>query len=304
MRTETKLLLAGMVLASIASLCWAGNWVMGRAIRAEVPPFGLVFWRWLTAGAILLPFVAKDHRLILRVLRERWPIMLGLGITGGASFQAMIYIGLRSTEAINALLVSSTGPIFVLFCAWIVLGDRIGPRQIAGIVISLLGVAFLVSRGEVANLARLSLNRGDLWILAAMGVWGVYSILLKKRPVEITPLGLVFVTSVLAVIIIAPFYFWETLAGQPMRFDMPAIASVGYTAVFASIVALLSYEAATRLIGPGNTSYFLHLMPVFGSVLAIIFLGEKPAIYHLVGLPVVLAGVFLATLSVSGRSTP
>ncbi|MEL7345089.1 MAG: DMT family transporter, partial [Pseudomonadota bacterium] len=245
------MLLAGMVLASIASLCWAGNWVMGRAIRADVPPFGLVFWRWLTAAVILLPFVARDLAQTWPVIRANWPIMLGLGVTGGASFQAMIYIGLRSTEALNALLVSSMGPLFVLFCAWVALGHRIGARQMIGIALSLCGVAYLVARGDVANLAQLSFNRGDLWIFAAMFVWGVYSILLKNRPAELKPLSLVFVTSVLAAIMIAPFYVWETATGQPMRFDMPAVVSVGYTAIFASIIALLSYEAATRFIGPG-----------------------------------------------------
>ena len=302
MRPETKLLLAGMGLASIAALCWAGNWVMGRAIRADVPPFGLVFWRWLLAAGVLAPFVARDLRAAWPVVKENWRIMLALGATGGAAFQAMIYIGLQSTQALNALLVGSTGPIFVLVSAWIALGDRIGPRQFAGILLSFGGVAFLVARGDPANLAELTFNRGDVWVFAAMFVWGVYSILLKKRPAALKPLTLVFVTSVLASIMIAPFYIWETLGGQPMPMSGPAVISVGYTAVFASIVALLSYEAATRFIGPGSTSYFLHLMPVFGSVLAIIFLGERLAIYHLIGFPVVLAGVFLATLKLSRRT--
>lgn len=276
---------------------------MGRAIRADVPPFGLVFWRWLLAGAVLLPFVAKDLRAAWPVLRTHWKIMLALGVTGGASFQAMIYIGLRSTEALNALLVGSTGPIFVLVSAWIALGERIGPRQMAGIVISFSGVAFLLMRGDPANLAAFTFNRGDVWVFAAMFVWGVYSILLKKRPPELKPLSLVFVTSVLAAIMIAPFYAWETATGSPMPVSGPALISVGYTAIFASIVALLCYEAATRFIGPGSTSYFLHLMPVFGSVLAILFLGERLAIYHLIGFPVVLAGVFLATLKLAPTRT-
>lgn len=296
MRGETRLILAGMALASVAALCWSGNWVVGRAIRADVPPLGLVFWRWLAAAVILLPFVARDVVRSWPVLRANWLIMLALGLTGGASFQAMIYIGLRSTEALNALLLGSTGPLFVILAAWVALGDRIGWRQAAGMVISFAGVAYLLSRGDVANLAALRLNRGDAWVFAAMGVWGVYSILLKQRPKELRPLTLVFVTSVLATLIIAPFYAWETLSGRPMAFDKAAVISVGYTAIFASIIALLCYEAATRLVGPGRTALYLHLMPVFGAGLAILFLGEKLAQYHLIGMPVVLSGVFLATL--------
>lgn len=287
--------LTAAALAALASLCWAGNWVLGRAIRADVPPFGLTFWRWALATAILLPFGWRTLPQDWRVVRQHLPLVMGFGLLSGAMFQSMTYIGLHSTEAINALLVSATMPVFVVIIAWIVLRERLTARQALGIGVSFCGVAYIIARGEPARLLDLHLNVGDAWILAALVVWGLYSVLLKFRPKDLSPVGLTFFIAIFGALFILPFHLWEVSRGLSVPLTPAGIGSVAYTGVFASVVALMSYNAAVARIGPSRSVFFLHLMPVFGAGLAIVFLGERLEFFHLIGFPVALGGVLFAT---------
>ena len=282
-------------LAALASLCWAGNWVLGRAIRADVPPFGLTFWRWALASVILLPFVRAHWQADLRMLRAHAPLILGMALLSAAMFQSMTYIGLHSTEAVNALRVSATMPLFMVMIAGIVLRERFSLRQLVGIGISFLGVAYIIARGEPARLLSLHLNIGDLWILAALVVWGLYSVLLKFKPAELSPVGLAFFIAVFGALFILPLHVWEMARGQFVPLTRAGIGSVAYTGLFASVIALLAYNAAVARIGPSRAVFFLHLMPVFGAGLAVLFLGEALAPYHLIGFPIALGGVLWAT---------
>jgi drug/metabolite transporter (DMT)-like permease len=281
--------------AALAMVFWSGNWVLGRAVRADIPPLGLNFWRWSTAAVVLLPFAISQARRDWPIVRRHWKIVLALSATGASLFHGMVYIGLRATEVINALLLNSIAPIMVVVLSWVVFRDTITRRQVFGISVSLLGVLILVARGDVAALASLQFNSGDLWILGALFVWGIYSILLKRRPVKLGGLSLLFYICVAGVVLMLPAYLWEYALGARMALDVPTIASAVYTGVFASIAAYLCYNAAVARIGPNTTSFFLHLMPVFGAVLAIVFLGETLRLYHLAGFVVVLCGIFLAT---------
>ncbi len=282
-------------LAALASLCWAGNWVLGRAIRADVPPFGLTFWRWAVASVILLPFVRAHWQSDLRSFRAHKPLILAMALLSAAMFQSMTYIGLHSTEAVNALLVSATMPLFMVIIAGIVLRERFSPRQLIGIGGSFLGVAYIIARGEPARLLALHLNIGDLWILAALVVWGLYSTLLKFKPADLSPVGLTFFIALFGALFILPLHIWEMSQGQFVPLTAAGIGSVAYTGLFASVIALLAYNAAVARIGPSRAVFFLHLMPVFGAGLAVVFLGEALAQYHLIGFPVALAGVLWAT---------
>lgn len=288
-------------LAALASLCWAGNWVLGRAIRADVPPFGLTFWRWALAALILLPFEWRRMRADWAEVRAHFPLVAAMAVLSAGMFQSMTYIGLHSTEAINALLVSATMPVFVVIIAWIVLRERLTLRQAAGIGVSFCGVAFIIARGEPARLMELHFNVGDAWILAALVVWGIYSVLLKFRPKGLSPVGLTFFIAVGGSMFMLPFHLWEVSRGLHVPLTAAGIGAVAYTGVFASVVALLSYNAAVARIGPSRSVFFLHLMPVFGAGLAVVFLGERIAFYHLIGFPVALGGVLWATMS-TGRT--
>ena len=276
-------------------VCWSGNWVVGRAGRAEIPPLGLNFWRWTVATLVLLPFALSQARRDWRIAREHWKLVTALGATGAALFHSMIYVGLRATEAVNALLLNSVGPIIVIIVAWALFRDTITRRQALGIAISFLGAVVLVSRGELAALAALRLNSGDLWVLSALLVWGVYSNLLQRRPARLGGLSLLLYMNVIGVALMLPAYLWELSSGERLTLSASTLASIAYTGVFASIIGFLCYNAAVARIGPIVTSFFLHLMPVFGGVMAIVFLGEILHLYHMVGFAVVLCGIYLST---------
>lgn len=284
-------------LAATASLCWAGNWVLGRAIRADVPPFGLTFWRWALAAVILLPFALPRLRGDWAVVRAHLPLVAGMALLSAAMFQSMTYIGLHSTEAINGLLVSATMPVFIVIIAFFVLRERLTARQAAGIGVSFCGVAFIIVRGEPGRLLDLHFNVGDAWILAALVVWGLYSVLLKFKPKDLSAVGLTFFIAVMGAGFILPLHLWEVAQGMTVPLTAAGIGSVLYTGIFASVVALLSYNAAVARIGPSRAVFFLHLMPVFGAGLAVVFLGERLEAFHLIGFPIALGGVLFATSS-------
>ncbi len=288
------LLAAGF--AVIAVICWSGNWVLGRAIRADIPPIGLSFWRWVVATIILFPVAMRSNPSDWHALRENWKIVAALGFLGAALFQSMVYIGLHSTQATNALLLNATAPLYVIVIAWLILGNRVNARQMVGISISFVGAAILVSRGDLATLTSLQFNIGDLWIIGALVIWGLYSVLLRFKPAGMSSLMLVFFIAVSGVTFLTPFYIWESVAGQPMHLNMATVWSVLYTGIFASVVAFITFNEAVARIGPSKAVYFLHLMPVFGAVFSFAFLGERLVLYHLIGFPIALGGVLLATI--------
>ncbi len=288
--------LLAFALAVLAMLLWSGNWVVVRAARADIPPLGLNFWRWAVATLVLLPFAGAAAWRDLPAARRHWRVVLGLGATGAAVFHSMINTGLRSTEAVNAVLLNLVAPIIIIIMSWLFFRDTVSRRQMLGIAVSLAGGMALIARGDISALARLQFNPGDLWILGGLVVWAAYSVLLKRRPPEIGGLTLLFYMSVIGVVLMAPAYAWETLvAGRPVSPTLPALGAVAYTGIVASVFAFLCYNTAIARIGPNAAGFSLLLMPVFGSALAIAFLGETLHLYHLLTFATVLAGILLAT---------
>ena len=282
-------------LVTAAVLCWSGNWIVGRAVRTEMPPIGLNFWRWAIACLVLAPVVLPGFMRQARALRHHWRITLVLSLTGIVVFQALVYAGLQRTPAVNAVLMNSAIPLFIILCAWIVDRERPRPAQFVGIAVSFLGIAAIVSRGSIGELFALRLNAGDLLILAAMPVWGVYTVLFRRRPPGIAPMTLVFVFSAVGTLINLPLYLVEiALTGRTVPASPDALAAIGYVAIFASVVAFYAWNESIVRIGPSRTGVFVHLMPAFGTVLAMLFLAEVPRWYHGVGIALIFAGVWLA----------
>jgi drug/metabolite transporter (DMT)-like permease len=283
------------LMLSLTMLCWAGNWVVGRAVRGVMPPVALTFWRWSIAALLLAPFVLPRLRGKWPVLRQHWRALVILGFTGVALFQFLIYFGLRLTTSVNGMLMNSAMPLFILVIAWLVDRDTVSPRQLAGMILSFTGILVILNHGEVATLRHFSFNPGDLLILAGMPVWGIYSVALRRAPRELDGLSLVFVVAVIGIAFLLPAYLVESAVFQPVQLSWPAIASVLYVAVLASIVAYLGWNGGVARIGPNRAGFTVHLLPAFGTVLAIIFLGEEVHLFHAVGIAAILMGVWLAS---------
>lgn len=280
-----------LLLLSASMLFWAGNWVLGRALRDALEPFTLNFVRWAIATLILAPFALPALRAQLPVIRRRWGILLLLALTGVSLFHAMVYLGLKSTTTVNAVLLNSSLPLFILACSWVLERERSTPRQVGGVLLSLAGILVILSRGEPASLLALDVHAGDAWILAAMPVWGVYSVLLKRRPPEIGGVPFLFVISALGTLLLVP----AAVIAPPRWPGTEAALGVLYIAVFASIIAFICWNRGVAIVGANVAGVTLHLLPLFGTVLAILFLGESFHAFHAVGFATILAGVVIAT---------
>ena len=290
------------LLLALTNLFWSGNFVIGRAVHETVPPIALAFWRWTGGFLLVLAFAWPHLRRDLPVLVSRWRMMLVFSLFGVACFNTMVYLGLGSTTAINALLLQSVMPLVILLCTFLFFRERAGPVQWLGILVSLAGAAAIAGHGSIASLVKLSLNRGDAWVLAAVVAYAVYSALLRKRP-AVHPLSFVAVTFAFGAAMLLPLYVWESAAARPLPVSTPALAAIAYVALFPSLLAYLCFNRGVELIGANRAGQSVHLMPVFGSVLAVVFLGEMFQAFHAVGFALIGAGIVLATIGSRRRST-
>jgi drug/metabolite transporter (DMT)-like permease len=206
-----------------------------------------------------------------------------------------VYLGLRSTTAVNAVLINSSIPLFMLLCSWVLERERASPKQVAGMLVSLAGIALILSRGEPARLLELEIHAGDAWILLAMPVWGIYSVLLKRRPPELGGIELLFVIALAGAVMLLPAAA-ASAAVTPLRLPSAAEAlGVLYMGIFASVLAFICWNRGVAVVGANAAGFTVHLLPAFGTVLAIVFLGESFAAFHAAGIATILAGVLLAT---------
>ena len=281
------------LLLSLTSLFWAGNIVLGRYVAGHVPPVTLSCVRWIGAFLLLLPFAWKPLRQDWPVIRRHVPLMLILALTGFAANTVLAYWGLQYTQALNALLIQSSGPLIVALWSFVLLGIRLTWPQTIGIGISLLGVLTILSRGDPVALTSIHLNKGDLIFTTALIIFGLYSVLAVKRP-AIHPLTFMGFTSGYATVLLIPAVIAEAASGHTPSLSVNNALTLGYVAIFPSILAYLFFNRGVELIGANRAAPFFHLIPVFGSVLAIAFLGERPQLFHVAGYALVLTGVVIA----------
>lgn len=281
------------LLLSLAALFWASNSIVGRAVRDTIPPAALAFWRWFVAAALMLLLAWPRLRLDRQEIRAQWRAIAWLGALGVAAFSLLLYGGLHATTAVNSLLVQAAQPCVTMMAMAALFGERPTLRMVAGVMLSLAGVAAIVARGSPAGLLTLTLNPGDLLILAATCVYSLYTILLSRLSLRDPAVAAAAIFTAGA-LWLAPAYGAERLAGPAMTATLAVIGIILYTAVFPSILAYIFYNRTVALIGPTRAGSVTNLMPVFGTLLATLLLGERLYAYHLIGIALVIVGVFVA----------
>ena len=287
--------LSAFLLLALANLFWSGNWIAGRALRDAFDPVTLNFWRWVVAALALAPFALPGLRGKGALIRRHAGMLLLLAVTGVAVFHSLVYLGLRSTTAVNAVLLNSSLPLFMLLCSWVIERERASPRQIAGMLISLAGIFVILSRGDPGALLQLELHGGDGWILLAMPVWGIYSVLLKRRPPELGGLEFLFAISVAGVLLLLPGFAFEALQAPPRWPTQAEALGVLYMGIAASVLAFICWNRGVAVVGANAAGFTIHLLSAFGTILAILFIGETFAGFHAAGIATILGGVLLAT---------
>ena len=300
--TGTRLWHAPWVVLALANLLWAGNIVLARGVAELVPPVALAYWRWTGAFVLSLPFAWRHLRRDAPVLARHWRMMLLLSATGIATYNTMSYIALDQTTALNVLLLQSVQPVLIIVWAMLLFAEWPGPRQGAGVLVSLAGVAVIAGRGSAAVLFGLRLNPGDVWILGGLAIYGIYCVMLRRRP-PVHPISFLSAAMGIGSVMMLPFYLAELASGAHIHAGAHAFLAMGYMAVFPSFIAYLLFNRGIELIGAARAGQSMHLMPLFGSLLAVVFLGEHFRAYHAAGIALIAAGILLASWrSGAGRS--
>ena len=289
------------LLLSLTSLFWAGNIVLARYVAGHVPPMTLSCVRWIGAFLILLPFAWPHLVRDWPALRAHLPLLVALSATGFTINNALSYWALQYTQALNALLIQSSGPLFVALWSLVLFGVRLTPAQLAGIVTSLAGVLTIILRGDFDALASIQFNKGDVMFASAVLAFGLYSALMLRRPVT-HQLSLICFTMGCGALLLLPFSIWEFAAGYTLEFDALTFATLTYVIIFPSTLAYMFFNRGIALIGPNRAAPFFHLVPVFGSAMAILLLGEQPRLFHLTGYLLVLVGVVIASRRASAAA--
>jgi len=281
------------LLMTLTALFWAGNMTLGKAVAGHIPPISLACLRWTFAGLLLLTLAWPHLKRDLPLVRRHWPVMLLLGITGPGLFNTLQYVGLNFTSAINGMVLQSSAPLLVALCGFALFRDRLGPLQLVGMIVSMIGVLIVISRGSLEVLTALQINAGDLWFMAGYLSWGIYTAFLRKKP-QIHWLSFVTVTALIAGAGNFPGLVAEHIAGSTLQLTWITVGAVMYVAVFPSAIAYIFYNRSVELIGGNRAAVFMHVTPVFGAILAIVLLGEPLFAAQLVGFVVIIAGVVLA----------
>jgi drug/metabolite transporter (DMT)-like permease len=284
------------LLLALASLCWSGNHLMGRAIAGHVPPFAISTLRWVLAAAILYPFVHAELRRDWPQIRAHLGVLVYLSLLGGAVFGALQFVGLQYTAALNVSVMNSLAPVFIAAASAVMFRDRLTAGQLAGIVVSLVGVLAIITRLDPAVLAQLSFNIGDIIVFINMVLWAVYSASLRWRP-KIHPFSFMFVFSVISGIAMIPAFAFEHSTGYTLQPTLMTAGAIVFVTLFSTITAFVCWTRGVELIGPNRAGVFLHLIPVYSALLTGALLGEPLRAYHVVGFALILTGVWCASRS-------
>lgn len=281
------------LLLALASLCWSGNHLMGRAIAGQVPPLAITTLRWLLAAAVLFPFIRAQLAQDWQLIRKHFGVLIYLALVGGALFGAVQFVGLQLTTALNVSVMNSLAPLFIAVASATMFRDRLTGRQLLGIVISMVGVLAIITKLDPGVLTHLSFNAGDVIILINMMIWGVYSASMRWRP-AIHPASFMFMFCLISGIAMLPAFGWEYSTGFVLRPTPLTFGSIAFVTLFSTIVAFMCWTRGVELIGPNRAGVFLHLVPIFSALLTGTLLGEPLMGYHVVGFALILTGVWCA----------
>lgn len=282
------------LLLVVAMLSWSGNVIVARALAGTVPPLGLSLMRWTIASLAVLPFAAAELCEKRAVILRRWRILLLLGVLGLTLCNSLTYVGLQSTTALNGALINSAGPILTLMASFVFYRERTTLPQLAGVLLSLAGVIVIVLQGDPAMLLHFSVNPGDLTILGGVALWSIYTVLLRRRPPELSPLALLALLFLIGALTVAPLHLLEVAAGGSLPATPAALLGYAYVGLFPAVVGFFGWNRAVATLGASRASLFTHLMPLFSAGLAYAFLEERIAPFHLGGGALIFFGIFLA----------
>ena len=285
------------ILLVLTTIFWSGNFIVGKAATIyEIPPFSLNFFRWLFAGIILLPFTFKEIFLKKNYIKANIGLFIILGITSITVFNSIVYYSLYFTQVITGVLMISTIPVWIILISSLLKIEKTNIYQIFGILLSLIGVVAIVTKSDLEVIKGLEFNKGDLSIIIAMFSWAIFSTLLKKKKLKVSQITLLQVVIIFGLIFLTPIYIIELLLGNYIILEKPFFLTLAYVVIFPGLLSFLFWIKGISVIGANRSGIFLHLMPIFGSVFAIIIFKEKIMFYHLIGAIFIIFGIRISNI--------
>ena len=279
----------------LTTIFWSGNFIVGKAASMfQIPPFSLNFYRWFFAGLILLPFTYKEIIINKKYILDNLGFFIILGITSITIFNSIVYYSLYYTQVISGILMISTIPVWIIFISSILRIEKTNIFQILGVILSLTGVIFIITKADLEIIKNLDFNKGDLSMVVAMFSWAVYSALLKSKKYEISQFALLEVVIIMGLIFLTPIYFIEMYLGNVIVLGIPFVLTLTYVVFFPGLASFIFWIKGISIIGANRAGVFLHLMPIFGAIMAMIIFNEKFMYYHILGAIFIVAGITLS----------
>ena len=280
----------------LATLFWSGNFIVGKAASLfEIPPFTLNFYRWTFAWLILAPFTLKEIFKKKSYILNNIKLILILGITSITVFNSIVYYSLNFTQVISGVLMISTIPVMIIFFCWVFKIEKTNFYQILGVLFSLMGVVVIVTNADVNKLLNLNFNKGDLWMVVAMLSWAMYSALLRKKKFKLSQISLLQTIISAGLILLLPAYLIEMALGYRVNIHLPFILTLTYVVLFPGLASFFFWIKGISIIGSNRSGIFLHLMPIFSTIMAMLIFKEKFMIFHLIGAILIITGIILSS---------
>ena len=290
---------AAYIFLVLATLFWSGNFIVGKAASLfEIPPFTLNFYRWTFAWLILAPFTLKEILQKKNYILTNIKLILILGITSITVFNSIVYYSLNFTQVISGVLMISTIPVMIIFFCWVLKIEKTNFYQILGVIFSLLGVVVIVTKADLGKLLNLNFNKGDLWMVVAMFSWAMYSALLKKKKFDLTHISFLQTIITAGLILLLPAYLIEMALGYKLNVNLPFVLTLSYVVLFPGLASFFFWIKGISIIGSNRSGIFLHLMPIFSTVMAILIFNEKFMNFHLIGATLIITGIVLSSKKV------
>lgn len=281
------------VLLVLTTMMWAGNGVAGKLAVGAIAPMTLVFWRWVIACGVLALIARDDVKRDWAAMRPHLRAIFLMGALGFTGFNALFYASAHYTSAVNMTILQGAIPVFVLLGALIFHRVRASAIQILGVVVTLAGVATIAAQGRLETLRHLTFNIGDVFLIVACVFYAGYTLALRNRP-QVSPLSFFTMLAIAACITSVPLFLLEVMRGQFIVPDLKGYLVLIYAGIFPSLVSQLFFMRSVTIVGPGRAGIFTNLVPVFGSLFAVVLLGEPFHLYHIIALVLVIGGILIA----------
>ena len=283
------------LLLIFATLFWSGNFIVGKAASIyQIPPFSLNFYRWFFAGLILLPFTYKEIMNSFDYIKSKMSHFIILGFTSITIFNSIVYYSLYHTQVISGVLMISTIPVWIILISSFLKIEKTNIFQLSGVGLSLIGVIFIITKADINLIRNLDFNRGDITMVVAMFAWAIYSSFLKKDKLKISQIALLEIVIISGLIFLIPIFLIEMSLGSKIQFGQPFYLTLGYVVLFPGLASFFFWIKGISIIGANRAGIFLHLMPIFGAVMAMLIFKEKFMFYHILGAIFIIMGISLS----------